>query len=515
MEKKEDFRFKINLKFKKPEIKEVKKRELINVKYPLIEPFAYAHIFWDKDNKEVMYKLEEPDLGSNEEKILDILEEGIKELINISYLTVKKNETVITYLEKNIKVLIDELGISIDEDSYQKIMYYIYRDFVGLNEIEALMKDYFIEDIECNGVNTPLYVVHRKFRNLRTNIIFKKSDKLSSFVEKLAQKCGKYISYANPILEGALEEGSRVSATYSSDVSSRGASFTIRKFTKEPFTPIQLIDLGSVSPEVLSYLWLLVEYGSNIMVIGGTGSGKSSFLNSIAFFIPPQARVVSIEDTKELNLMHENWLSSIAREQVSSVGKEKYGEVSMFDLLRESFRQRPDYVIVGEIRGKEAYVLFQGASSGHPTMSTMHANSVNAMVKRLETEPINLSPALIESLDVVCVMVQEKEGKKMSRKLKEVVEIVKVDEGGVSSTIPFKWDPASKTFLYKLENYVFEKLFIKHGISKDKLVNEFKLRTALINKMYQNKIFGFEEVQEVINSYYKSKDKVLRRFGIV
>ena len=251
------------------------------------------------------------------------------------------------------------------------------------------------------------------------------------------------------------------------------------------------------------------------MIIGGTGSGKTSFLNSLAFFIPPQARVVSIEDTKEINILHENWLSSVTREQVSTLGSERYGEVSMFDLLRESFRQRPDYVIVGEIRGKEAYVLFQGLSSGHPGMGTMHANSVDAMVKRLETEPINLSPALIEALDVVCIMIQDKVGNKMIRRLQEVVEIVKVDDSNVSSNVPFKWDPANKTFLYKLENYVFEKLFIKYGISKNDLIKEFKSRTELLAKMYQNKIFGFEEVQEVINAYYKDSAKVLRRFGIV
>ena len=512
---KEDFVFKINLKFRKPQLPSIDKKELINIKYSLIEPFAYAHIFWDKENKELIYKLEEPELDTKEREILKVLEDGVRELINISYIAVKKGETVVRYLEKNIKILLDELGISINSDSYQKIMYYIYRDFVGLNEIEALMRDYYIEDVECNGVNTPVYVVHRKYRNLRTNIIYKNADRLSSFVEKLAQKCGKYISYANPILEGALEEGSRVSATYSSDVSSRGASFTIRKFTKEPFTPIQLIDLGSVSPEVLAYLWLLIEYSGNIMVIGGTGSGKTSFLNSLAFFIPPQARVVSIEDTKEINILHENWLPSVTREQVSTLGSERYGEVSMFDLLRESFRQRPDYVIVGEIRGKEAYVLFQGLSSGHPGMGTMHANSVDAMVKRLETEPINLSPALIEALDVVCIMIQDKVGNKMIRRLQEVVEIVKVDDSNVSSNVPFKWDPANKTFLYKLENYVFEKLFIKYGISKNDLIKEFKSRTELLAKMYQNKIFGFEEVQEVINAYYKDSAKVLRRFGIV
>ena len=505
----------INLNPPLPSLPRVKDKKKINARYMLVSPFSGTYIHWDSKINELMYELEEPVLQDYEKAILGQIEDAMLELINVNVAIEKTIEATTEYIDKTARLLIEELNIKITKESYEKIFYYLFRDFIGLNEIDSLMRDYFIEDIECNGVDTPVYIVHRVYRNLRTNIIYKNADRLSSFVEKLAQKCGKYISYANPILEGALEEGSRISATYSSDVSSRGASFTIRKFTKEPFTPIQLIDLGSVSPEVLAYLWLLIEYSGNIMIIGGTGSGKTSFLNSLAFFIPPQARVVSIEDTKEINILHENWLSSVTREQVSTLGSERYGEVSMFDLLRESFRQRPDYVIVGEIRGKEAYVLFQGLSSGHPGMGTMHANSVDAMVKRLETEPINLSPALIEALDVVCIMIQDKVGNKMIRRLQEVVEIVKVDDSNVSSNVPFKWDPANKTFLYKLENYVFEKLFIKYGISKNELIKEFKSRTELLAKMYQNKIFGFEEVQEVINAYYKDSAKVLRRFGIV
>ncbi|MCX6711501.1 MAG: type II/IV secretion system ATPase subunit, partial [Candidatus Woesearchaeota archaeon] len=192
-------------------------------------------------------------------------------------------------------------------------MYYIYRDFVGLNEIEPLLRDYFIEDIECNGVNTPIYIVHRKYKNLKTNIIYNDIKVLTDFVEKLAQKSGQYISYANPLLDAALPDGSRVNATYTQDISSRGPTFTIRKFTKEPWSPIKLMEFRTVSPELLAYIWLLIEHECNIMVIGGTGSGKTTLLNTLAFFIPPSSRVVSIEDTRELNILHENWLPSVTR----------------------------------------------------------------------------------------------------------------------------------------------------------------------------------------------------------
>ena len=347
------------------DLPELTDKTRLDVKYPLIEPYAYAHIYWDNENHELVYELEEPSLSEDEQKAFALIEKSIEELINISFIAIKSTEVVIEYLEKNIRVLLNEFRIKVSDESFNKMMYYIYRDFVGLNEIEPVMRDYYIEDIECNGVGFSIYVVHRKYRNLRTNIIFKDINKLTSFVEKLAQKCGKYISYATPLLDGSLPNGSRANATYTQDITSRGPSFTIRKFTSEPFSPTRMIQLRTVSPEMLAYLWLLIEYESNILVIGGTGSGKTSFLNSIAFFIPPQARIVSIEDTREIALVHENWLPSVAREGIgiSSFGGEKHGEVSLFQLLKESFRQRPDYVIVGEIRGQEAFVLFQGMSS--------------------------------------------------------------------------------------------------------------------------------------------------------
>lgn len=337
----------------------------IDVRYPLIPPYAYAHIFWDPENNELVYHVEEPELNEDEKRVLKMLEDGVRELINISFINIQDQATVIEYLEKNLKVLLNEFKIRLETKSFLKMMYYIYRDFIGMNEIEPMLNDYFIEDIECNGSKTPLYIVHRKYRHIRTNVIFPENKPLMGFVEKLAQKCGKYVSYASPLLDGVLPEGSRVNATYTTDITSRGPTFTIRMFAREPWTPIKLMDFGTVSPEILAYLWLLIEHERNIMVIGGTGSGKTSFLNSIAFFIPPASRIVSIEDTRELNMLHENWLPSVARTGVgleTAAGK-RHGEVSLFTLLKESFRQRPDYVIVGEIRGEEAFVLFQGAAS--------------------------------------------------------------------------------------------------------------------------------------------------------
>ncbi|MBS3107880.1 type II/IV secretion system ATPase subunit [Candidatus Woesearchaeota archaeon] len=516
--KKSELLFQLQENVEIPTLPDIADKKQIDIRYPVLPPYAYIHLHWDEINHELVYDVEEPVLDEYEQRVLKILEEGVKELINISFIRVKEKNLILEYLEKNIKLLLSELTIRLTRDSFIKIMYFIYRNFVGFNEIEAIMQDYFIEDIECNGSETPIYIVHRKFRNLRTNIVFKNNALLATFVEKLAQKAGKYISYSNPLLDGRLPDGSRVNATYTQDISSRGPTFTIRKFTKDPWSPIKMMEFRTISPEMLAYLWIAIEHESSIMIVGGTGSGKTSMLNALCFFIPQASRIVSIEDTRELNLAHENWLPSVSREGVglANIMGQKHGEVSLFDLLKESFRQRPDYVIVGEIRGKEAYVLFQGMASGHPSFGTMHAESVETMIRRLETEPINLSPALISSLDILCIMVPAKIGGKPVRRMKEITEIVNVDEelGKVQKNVPFIWNPATDKFYFKSNSTVFKKIVEKHGISEKKLIEEFRKRSLIIMEMYKRKIFDFQKVQEIIHRYYKAPELVLKEFGI-
>lgn len=516
---KEEVLFKIELQNEIPTLPEFKNKEETDIRYPLIEPYAYAHIHWDPEKQEVVYEVEEPKLTDREKETLRILEDGVRELINISFISIKEGDTVIRYLEKNLKTLLKELGFNLSKETFLKIMYYIYRDFVGMNEIEPLLSDYFIEDIECNGIQSPIYIVHRKYRNIKTTISFETVPYLASFVEKLAQKCGRYVSYASPLLDGTLPNGFRVNATYTVDISSKGPTFTIRQFSKSPWSPPRMLELGTLSPEILAYLWMLVEHEFNVMVIGGTGSGKTTLLNVLAFFIPQQARIVSIEDTRELAIEHENWLPSVAREGVglANIVGQKYGEVTLFDLLKESFRQRPDYVIVGEVRGKEAFVLFQGMASGHPSMGTMHANDVQTLIRRLETPPIELSPSLVESMDAVCIMSQAKINGKEVRRLRQVVEIISVPEdvGKAQVNVLFNWDPRTDTFYFKTDSYIFEKLVSHYGFTKDQIIQEFENRTRLLYALYQRKIFDYKQVQAIINEYARSPRKVLKDYGII
>ena len=502
----------IDLRPNIPALSRIDDKTKIDVRYTLISPYAYAHLYWDKNKNELMYELEEPVLDEKEKEILEKIETSMREVININVLVEKTTEAMIDYIDKTAKLLISELNIKVEAETYRKIFYYLFRNFIGLNEIEPLMKDYFIEDIECNGANAPLYIVHRLYRNMKTNIVFKDVEYLASFVEKLAQRCGRYISYASPLLDGTLPDGTRTNATYTTDVTSRGPTFTLRKFTKVPWSPPQLIALNTLSPEMLAYFWILIQYKSNILITGSTASGKTTLLNAIAFFIPPEARVVSIEDTRELMLPRENWLPAVAR---TAIGMGKVGEIDLFDLLKNSFRQNPDYVIVGEVRGKEAFVLFQGMASGHASISTIHADSVDTVIKRLEIPPIELSPTLVNTLDAVGIMSHAIVKKQQTRRLRSIVEIVKVNPDGVALTnTPFIWSPVDDKFYFKKDSKAFKKIASRYGLTKEEIQKEFELRTKLLFELFRRRIFGFERVQREINEYYKNPKGILAKYGI-
>lgn len=495
-----------------PPLKKVKDKSTIDVRYALISPFAFVHIYWNPQINELAYEIEEPILTEEEAICREQITFAMRSLINFEIVIEKKTAALLEYIHRRFKLLSIELGLNLPYESYKKIYYYLARDFIGFNETDPLLRDFYVEDIECNGVNTPVYVVHRIYRNIKTNLIFKEFFVLESFVEKLAQKCGKYISYARPILDGSLPDGSRVNATYTTDITSRGPTYTIRKFTKTPWTPTQLLSFNTLSPEMLAYLWILVQYKMNILLTGGTASGKTTMLNAIAFFIPPEARVVSIEDTRELNLPRENWLPSVAR---SATGSGSMGEVDLFTLLRASFRQNPDYVIVGEVRGKEAYVLFQGMASGHASISTIHGDSVDTVIKRLETPPIELSPTLLNVLDCVCIMTHAVADKQEVRRLNKIVEIINVTPDGVALTnTPYMWNPTNDQFYFKKGSKVLEKIATRYGMRVDELELEFKRRAQLLYTLFKNNVFDFHEVQDIINQYYKQPQVILKRFGV-
>lgn len=485
-----------------PKPEEIKKGGII---YPLIRPFANAYIKFDNFENVTVYNVIEPELTEREKKILEKLKEGLIQIIDITLENIKKEEKKFSFLEEKIHLLLDEYDFKINRREYMKILYYIFRDFIGLNEIEPLLNDKFIEDVGCDGIGIPLYVIHQKYGSLRTNIIYNDEKKLREFVTKLAERCDRYISYAEPLLDGTLPDGTRVHASLASDVTTRGPTFTLRKFKETPFTPIDMLHLKTASPKMLAYLWFVVENGANILITGGVATGKTSFLNCISMFIPTEAKIVSIEDTRELNLPHENWIPGVARTGFTGSG---VGEVTMFELLKESFRQNPDYLIVGEVRGKEAYILFQGMASGHPSMSTIHSGGIEDVVTRLETKPISLSAGLLNSLDILITMVHAKEKEKSARRVKEIIEIESVDinTGKPRASKVFVWLPSSDAFDYvpgdiRRSTHLLNKISAEKGILISTVIKEIEKREKIIEWMFKNDITTMDDVVNYIKMY--------------
>lgn len=496
----------------KEEAKKVLAKPRTGIQYSLIPPFASVDIRWDENTKEFVYNLIEPELSEEEKSIYEKIVNGLLEILDIELSAIKVKSEAAKYLEDRIKKILEEYEIVISDDSYAKILYYIDRNFVGLNELEPLIQDPQIEDISCDGVDIPIFVVHRRYGSIKSNIVYNDEKKLKEFIVKLAERCGRFVSYAEPLLDGTLPDGSRVQSVFAKDVTTRGPIFTIRKFVKEPFSPIDLLNKNTVGSQILAYLWIAIENEFSILIAGGAGTGKTTLLNALLMFVPPESKIITIEDTRELNIPHENWVPAVTR-----VGFAKgYGEVTMFDLLKESFRQTPDYVVVGEVRGEEAYVMFQGMASGIPAMGTMHAGRYEDVIYRLETPPINLSPSLVDTLDIILVMVHAREKGESARRLKEVVEIESIDKetGNARTNSPFRWSPNEDSFEYIGSSYLLQEMAAHKGVELAEIQKEMNNRKKLLEWMKENNMTNFREVTALFREYRKNPEKVLKDAGI-
>ncbi|MEM0333071.1 MAG: type II/IV secretion system ATPase subunit [Candidatus Aenigmatarchaeota archaeon] len=343
---------------------------------------------------------------------------------------------------------------------------------------------------------------------METNISFENPEELDSFIIKLAQLAGKSVSVAEPLVNGTLPDGTRVQATLATDIARRGSNFTLRKFMEEPLTPIHLIKFGTADERVLAYLWMAVDFGRSILISGGTASGKTTMLNVLSLFIRPEKKIVSIEDTAEIILPHEHWVSLIARVPISTG---KIGEIDLFQLLVESLRQRPDYIVVGEVRGSEAYVLFQQMATGHPSFATIHAENMEKLIDRLTTPPISLPKGLIGSLDIVIFMQRMKYRDKFVRRIVEIDEIVRFpkDEDKPIYNKVFSWNSYKDTFEIGECSVVLRKISETMGIKEKEIIEEFQRRVAILKWMNENNIVNFKDVYAIINAYYTMPNRVL------
>ena len=403
------FKFpKINLgsKKKKPEpelpsvAKSLPKGIKIADKYPLYEPFSQVVIVQDPKTGEYKYVLDELQLDPMERGIYNRILEMLLAEIESPKEQIKDPRK---FFAQEAKKIVDKYRISLGwlpDVSWYKIIYHAERDLVGFGKIDSLMRDPNIEDISCDGVNRPVYIWHRTFESIETNVQFESDEVLDNMVVKLVHMAGKHVSSAFPIVDASLPGKHRLAVCYRREITPFGTAFTIRKFRDDPYSIIDLINIGTFTEELAAYLWICLENRASIMILGGTAAGKTTALNALACLIKPGSKIITIEETAELNLSHENWVSLISR-QSYGLGGSNVGEVPLFDLVKASMRHRPDMLIVGEVRGQEAYVLFQALATGHGGMCTMHAENVDTAVKRLTQKPMEISPAYIPLMNVI------------------------------------------------------------------------------------------------------------------
>lgn len=425
-----------------------------------------------------------------------------------------ESKTEKKYLIDEINQIISDYNVVINEKTKNRIIYFLQKEFLGLDRIDAMMKDPQIEDISCDGAGVSFFVYHRRFGSLKSNITFHDEEKLSNFVIKLAQKCGKHISIAEPMLDATMPDGSRLQATLGTEVTTKGSTFTIRKFKEDPFSPPDLIEFNTMSSEMVAYLWLAVENNINALVAGGTAAGKTSTLNAFSLFIPQESKIISIEETREINLPHPNWIPGVSRSGFGEVvGGKVVGEIDLYDLMKAALRQRPEYILVGEIRGREAYVLFQAMATGHTTYSTIHADSASSLIHRLEGKPINIPRIMIQSLDIVCIQVISRIKNKRARRCKQIIEIIDIDPTTkeILTNEVFKWDPVEDKFIYSGKSYILERIRADKDLTREEMVKEVKQRTELLEWMNENNIRDFEKVSVLIARYTENPTSIMQK----
>ena len=468
--------------------------------YPLRAPFSYAWIFQKESEQSYVYIVDELSL-TREEK------ENYKRLRNILEYELKapeSDETLAQSFRRQLPGIIENHEKAFEgtsEVGMRKILYYLDRDMIGFGRIDALMFDPFVEDISCGGVGKPVYLWHRKYESIKTNVAFQDEQELDDFLTRIVHREGKHISIAHPIVDLTLPGKHRLAVSFGKETTPAGSSFTIRKFREDPFTIIDLISNETIDETIAAYLWLLMENKMSIMIVGPTGAGKTTALNAIACLARPDLKIISVEEVAEINLPQENWVSTIAR---PGFGGENQGEVTLYDLIKSAVRHRPSLIIVGEVRGEEAYVLFQALATGHGGLCTMHAEDVETAVKRLTQPPMSIPSSIISLMNCIIVVKQVKiptfvsvDHKIATRKF---VQVSEMDAGGNIFDI-FTWNPSKDTFQQNLgKSYLLAKIAKNLDIPPSVVQQELERRKQLLLKMVEKNLRDFRSVHRALSS---------------
>jgi len=480
-------------------------------RYPLNPPFSYAVIAQNPSNSDAVYLVDELPMNADEK----VLYQKFKELLHMRLAAPDEGPQETSFFKQLDQLLADtkQQFATFPNTSIEKVKYYLGRDIAGFGIIDALIHDPLVEDISCGGTKVPIYAWHRNFESIRTNIVFENDDDLNDFVMKMVHRSGKHVSAAFPIADVALPGNHRMAILYQKELTPKGSSFTIRKFKEEPYTIVDLINLDTLDVNIAAYLWMLLEHKMSIIVIGPTASGKTTLLNAITSLVNPTFKIFTVEDVAEINIPHENWFTLVSR---TGFGLENQGEIGLFDLIKAGVRHRPDYIVVGEIRGEEAYVMFQALATGHGGLCTMHADSVDSAVKRLMQKPMNIPPAYIPMMN--CTIVVKRVMPKAivtqggvlsgSRRVTEVSEILTENKANAV----FSWESSSDAFNSDIKNSaLLQKIAKNTGLNLDEVMEEFRRRVSVIQWMIEEGIRDYKSVSSIISAYYKNPEEVMKK----
>ena len=505
---------------------ETRDEEHPNLIYPA-KGSVFVHIYKTGDMDERGYHTIEPELNEEEQKKHDQLLKLI-----IKKVTEKKAVESDEELKEILKELIDE-SVEIDENaikaetekkkgflkrkrdkikatSVQKtnLEYFVLKNIVGTGYLECFMRDPWLEDIHVIS-SEKIHLIHKIFGMIKTNVEISDDDS-AAFARKLSEKMGSPVSEGTPIADGVLPDGSRANIVYSDSISIKGPSMTIRRFTETPISVTQLIKWGTLSSGIVAYLWICLEYGRNFFICGGTACGKTTTMNAIIPFIPPQKKIYTAEGTPELQVPHKVWQRLLTK----TSGPEE-GRVDMFDLLKASLRSRPEYIIPGEVRGAEGNIVFGAMQTGHPVMTTFHAGNVTKVIQRFTSDPINVPKTFMDNLDFVVIQLAVERDGKLMRRVTTIDEIEGYNRAvdGIMSRNAFKWDAIKDEhrFVANRNSYVLEEKIAKNAgyTETSEIYDEYDRRKHILDRMVEEKIMDYYDVVQFIWTFYREGEKGL------